>query len=255
MKKKICFTISLTFSLLILTFPVAVIIYHKANGHLIDGWELTGYVSLFAFALSMVFVLIEKIPGMVKLILTFVILCGTAFLCVWMNGVGGYVVFESYNGIEQVERYNEQFGGYSVRSEDINKIDVPIESYGEFEDISHYYYFHAGIFQQVGHTTILKYGDGNFEKELLRVNSENTFHTDEDEKEIILDYEGFSFRLVSQDEEALPRQLTYIGVNEATREIAYVYSMYAIGDAVEDFESVIDVDCGWRYITEERTEK
>lgn len=263
MKKKISFNVSLVFSLLILTLPIAVIIYHKSNGHLINGWEITGCISLFAFPLSMVFVLIKKVPGMVKVIVSLVILCGTAFLCVWMNGVGGYVVFESYNGIEQVERYNEQFGGYySVRSEDIHKIDVPIESYGEFEDISHYYYLCTGIFQDACNTTIVEYTDEEFENEVKRLNSENTFY----EKAVlpedpvpVFTFEGFDFRLKKpqneDDYDYYPKCMNFIGVNNATNEIAYVHFENWDLDGVFDFETLMYSYCGWRYITEERTEK
>lgn len=260
MKKKICFALSLCFSLLILTLPVAVIIYHKTNGHLIDGWELTGYVSLFAFALSMVFVLIKKIPGIVKVIVSLVILCVASFLCVCMVSLG-YVVFEPYNGTEEVELYNEVFKETDTRYEDRFKTEVEFDRYGNYKDINHYYYLCTGIFQNACNTTIVEYTDEEFENEVKRINSETVFYEEaviSDDAVPVFTYEGFNFRLKKpqneDDYDYYPKCMNFIGVNEAANEIAYVHFENWDLDIVFDFEYLMDGYCGWYYITEERTD-
>lgn len=261
MKKKISFNVSLVFSLLILTLPIAVIIYHKTNGHLINGWEIAGCISLFAFALSMVFVLIKKVPGIVKVIMSLVFLCVASFLCVLTVGLG-YVVFEPYNGTEEVELYNEVFKETDTRYEARFKTEVEFDRYGNYKDINHYYYLCTGIFQEACNTTIVEYTDEEFENEVKRLNSENTFY----EKAVlpedpvpVFTFEGFDFRLKKpqneDDYDYYPKCMNFIGVNNATNEIAYVHFEDGDLDGVFDFETLMYSYCGWCYITEERTEK
>lgn len=250
MKKSKSFYISLFFSLLILIFPVIFFIYHKTNGHMIDLRNFISYVSLLAFVLSMLFVLIKKIPGKIKIIITLVILCATSIFCIYVSLLGGFIVFESFNGIEEIKGYNETIDSSGRRYEDVYKLEkIELNSYGDFEDISHYYYFSATFFQQVGYTTIVKYDDESFEKETKRIRAENTFYSQED---IMFSYEGFDFILLKEDDEnnLLPEEINYIGINDDTNEITYVCSLFALEDPSDD--DILEIDCGWRYIIEER---
>ena len=252
MKKTKSFYVSLVFSLLILIIPVVHFVYHKTNGHLVEINNIITDTSLVAFALSILFVLIKKIPNTVKIVITVVILCATSFLCYWLNGVGGYTVFESYNGIEEIESYNEIFeDDYPFRYEDIYKSELDIISYGDFEDIAHYYYFSAGIFQQIGLTTIVEYDDENFKIETEKLKPQVDFYLEKNEN--TFKYEGFDFILLAQADEnnLYPEEINYIGINESTKEIAYVCSMFAIEEDAE----LLEIDCGWRYVIEERTNK
>lgn len=250
MKKSKSFYISLILCFLNLVIPVAYFIYHKSHGHMIEFRNFTLDISLFSFILSMVFLLIKKISGKVKVVLTLIILCATSIFCTYVGLIGGFVVFESFNGIDEVKSYNESYESHGRRYEDVYKLEkIELSSYGEFEDISHYYYFSSGIIQQVGYTTIVKYNDEYFENEIEKIKYENTFHNKEADS--ILSYAGFDFILLTEEDEnnLLPDEVNYIGINEATNEIAYVCSMYALADA---FDDLLETDCGWRYIIEER---
>ena len=81
MKKSKSFYISLILCFLNLVIPVAYFIYHKSHGHMIEFRNFTLDMSLFSFILSMVFLLIKKISGKVKVVLTLIILCATSIFC------------------------------------------------------------------------------------------------------------------------------------------------------------------------------
>ncbi len=252
MKKTKAFYASLIFALLILVIPVVYFLYHKLNGHIIDIRNFITDVSFYTFLLSMLFVLIKKIPDKVRVVITLIILLVTSIFCTYVGFLGGFVVFESFNGADEIIGYNESVESSGKRYEDVYKMEkIDLSSYGDFEDISHYYYFSAGIFQQVGYTTIVEYDDENFKIETEKLKSQVDFYHEKNEN--TFNYEGFDFILLAQDDEnnLYPEEVNYIGINGSTKEIAYVCSMFALAEDAE----LLEIDCGWRYVIEERTNK
>ena len=253
MKKSKSFYISLVFSLLILVIPVVYFLYHKLNGHVIDVRNFITDISFCAFGLSMIFVLIKKLPGAVKIVFTLLIFLGTAIFSVWCNGVGGYIEFTAYNGIEEIAEYNASLPAKDDRY--YFETEIETDSYGDFEDIACYSYLSTGIFQQHSFVTVVKYSKEHFENEVKSINTSKVFYEEAifDEDPIpVFSYDGFDFRLENNDSGYYPKQMDFIGINEERKEIAYVYFEDMDLDGVRSFEDLMDVYVGWNLIEEER---
>ena len=253
MKKTKSFYISLVFSLLILVVPVIYFLYHKLNGHVIDIRNFVTEVSFYAFLLSMLFVLIKKIPDKVKVVFTLIILLATSVFCTYVGLLGGYVDFEALKGIEEIAEYNAELPADEDRY--YFETEIETDSYGAFEDIACYRYLSTGVFQQRSFITIVKYSQEHFENEVKSINTSKSFYD-----EAVLDgdpipvftYDGFDFRLEKNEDYYYPKQTDFIGINKETNEIAYVYFEDMDLDGVWSFENLMEVYAGWHLIEEER---
>lgn len=253
MKKTKSFYVSLVFSLLILVVPVIYFLYHKLNGHVIDIRNFVTEVSFYAFLLSMLFVLIKKIPDKVKVVFTLIILLATSVFCTYVGLLGGYVDFEALKGIEEIAEYNAELPPEDDRYYFEKEIET--DSYGVFEDIACYRYLSTGVFQQRSFVSIVKYSDTHFENEVKSINTSKSFYD-----EAVLDgdpipvftYDGFDFRLEKNEDYYYPKQMDFIGINKETNEIAYVYFEDMDLDGVWSFENLMEVYAGWHLIEEER---
>lgn len=252
MKKQPTYKISLTFALLLFTIPLIYAVFCKVNGYIILPRMFIFYsvISLIAFSVASIFVFVKAIPGGIKVMFTFLILSATVFSCLWLNGIGGHVKFEVYEGLKEIKNYNENLEGHL--SAFVKEVET--DDYGKFEDISHYYYRSTGIFCQLSTTTIVKYSDGNFKNAVENVNSENSWCTEavvEDDPVPVFSFEGFDFRLTVCDND-YPKAMYFIGMNDETNEIAYVFFEDWDLDSVWDFTDLLDSYCGWRYIIKDR---
>lgn len=255
MKKTKSFYVSLVFSLLIMVNPVVYSLYHLIRGHKESVCEIILCASLVAFALSMIFVCAKKLRGAAKVVITFIILCVASVACFGIEIIGYYVVFESYNGIEEIKTYNEVFEE-DYRPEDYYKDKLDISKYGDFEEISHYYYLHESLLGSAANTTIVKYNDEAFEFEKKKIEAENKFSEETETNSVgVITYEGFDFRLVEENKDEYYDELIYIGINEDTNEILYACSRLAARRDVDDLKFTLEVGFGWDYIIEERTKK
>lgn len=252
--KKITYKISLVFALLLFVIPLIYVVFCMLNGYLILPRLFMFYfvISLIAFGLAAVFVFVKAVPNCIKVICTAIILVCTFVFCFLYQGILGNIEFDIYRGIESINKYNE-----NLPSEDSRNVYEPYietDSYGEYEDIVHYHYFSTGLFWQHAESKILKYNSENFKKETERINTEMSFYekaVEEDEPVPVFTIEGFDFRL---RKECLlyPKEMYFVGINEARKEIAYVeFSDYDL-DSVWEFYELLNNDCGWDYIIKDR---
>ncbi len=254
MKRKPSFYISLGFSLMTFSVNVVFIAYLKINDYLLSAQSILIHIIFAAFVISMLFTVVTKIPDAVKIIITLLIFCVTAFGSFWFNGVGGNTYFKAYNGIDEIKAYNEAIGKNHVVYYD-TKIEA--DFYGDFEDITCYDYIKTGIFQQLAVTVIAKYDEAEFKKEVKRINKENAFYKSavlEDEPIPVFSFEDFDFRLVKGEYVTYwyPKDLYFIGINDTTNEIAYVSFQDDELDSVWEFENLIYSYAGWHYVIKYR---
>ncbi len=255
MKKTKSFYASLVFALLLFTIPLIYVVFSKVNGYVIFPSEFMLYFvfALIAFGIASIFVFIKAIPGSIKVVATLIILVCVIGFSSFFKVIGGNTEFDAYKGIESVNKYNE-----SLPPEDSRNIYEPYietDGYGEYEDIAHYHYLSTGFFWEQAETKILKYNSENFKKETERINTEMSFYeeaVEEDEPVPVFTFEGFNFRL--QEEGCwYPKEMCFVGINEETKEIAYVeFSDYDL-DLVWDFYELLNNDCGWSFVIKARS--
>ena len=241
MKKSRTFIFGIVISFLILVIPVIYVIYSKMNSHVVS--DVMILIPVVAFGVSVVIVLIRRVPNIIKLSFPVLIFAVSLFSFYWLNGVGGYIEFRVFHGVNEINEY------YS---------DFSFNEFGEYEDIFNYKYHSTGIFQQEAYTTILKYDNKNFEEEKNNIDMNYKFYNQpivKAEPEPFFTFEGFDFRVEKNKspKEWYPKQLYLIGINEESYEIAYVYFQDYDLDCVSDFNDILDFYCGWRYIIQERT--
>lgn len=121
--------------------------------------------------------------------------------------------------------------------------DVP------YEDCTVYLYNSYGLFQQSAKTVILSFGD-SFEEAKQEINNNYEFYTEaliEDDPVPVFEFSGFSFRL-KVSEKVYPKVMYFVGINEESREIAFVYFNDVDLDCVGEFDSIMYYYCGWQYI-------
>jgi len=257
MKKQPTYKISLTFALLLFTIPLIYAVFCKVNGYIILPRMFIVYsvISLIAFSVASIFVFVKAIPGGIKVMFTFLILVFTAIFSLFSYGMLGHVEFDVYEGIENINAYNESLPPEENRN--FFEPYVETESYGEFEDVTYYHYLSTGMFQQMAETTIIKYDEVNFQKETDKISSEKYFY--EKSADVfasdpvpVFSFAGFNFRLEKRTEYWYPKEMNFVGINEETKEIVYVHFFDFDLDSVWDFADLLDSYCGWRYVIKDR---
>ena len=250
MKKTKSFYVSLVSALLIFTIPLIYVVLCKVNGYLIILNEFILYfvIALIAFGISSIFVFLKVIPGCVKIIFTLIILVFAFGLFSAFNYFGGSIEFDIYRGIEGINEYNGSL------SPDESGLYVETENYGDFEDITYYCYNLTGIFPMSTKTKIIKYDDVNFQKEVDKINNEMSFYDSPvgyGEPIPVFSFEGFDFRL----EKAglwYPKEMYFVGINDDTNEIAYVFFQDYESDTVWEYKDFLNSYAGWSYVIKDR---
>lgn len=210
----------------------------------IPSWLLIS-IPAFAILLSLPMVLIKKLHGAIRVILSSFILILTlvsfSFLAFW----GPTVEFRTFDNAEEINEY--------YNKNDSLNYDFDFEKFGKYESIESYKYHSMAIFSQEAYTTIVKYDKENFESKKSNIESNHKFYSvpvDEEEAEPAFSYEDFSFRVEVSD--WYPKEMNLVGINEATNEIAFITFYDFDLDTIDDYEEFLDYYCGWRYVIKAR---
>lgn len=243
MRKSKAYMFSLIAICVIASIPILYIITCLICSY-IPSWLLISIPAL-AILLSLPMVLIKKLHGAIRVILSSFILILTLVSFAFLSFFGPTVEFRTFDNAEEInEYYNEN---------DSLNYDFDFEKFGEYKNISNYKYHSMAIFSQEAYTTIIKYDKDNFQSKKSNIESNHKFYSvpvDDGEAEPIFSYEGFSFRVELSD--WYPKEMNLVGINEETREIVYVSFQDYDLDSISDYNEFLEYYCGWRYIAKER---
>lgn len=236
------------YKMLCAVYPIGIVtylVYCKINCCFISS-ELLVFI-IIGFILSLIFALIKKIPTKLKTICSIAILCITAFSFCFFYSLGGHKEFRSYNSAEIVKSYKSDDAptGFSNEERFIDEID---------ENATAYKYFSTGLLQQLSYTIITKYDENDFDEKIREIDEKYSFceKTSDDGEGCPFSCWGFYFRLIYSSDNSYPKQMRFIGINDSTKEIAYItFEDYEI-DSVSDFGGLLANNCGWMYIADER---
>lgn len=243
MRKSKAYIFSLIAICVIASIPILYIITCLICSY-IPSWLLISIPAL-AILLSLPMVLIKKLHGAIRVILSSFILVLTLVSFAFLSFFGPTVEFRTFDNAEEInEYYNEN---------DSLNYDFDFEKFGEYKNISNYKYHSMAIFSQEAYTTIIKYDKDNFQSKKSNIESNHKFYSvpvDDGEAESIFSYEGFSFRVELSD--WYPKEMNLVGINESTNEIAFITFYDYDLDTIDDYEEFLEYYCGWRYIVKER---
>ena len=243
MRKNKSFIFSITISLIIAGIAIIDTIYCLAKSYIV--LDILILFLIVAFVASLLLSFIKKIPDVTRVVLATILLLLTTAVYIFFTLLVPTTEFRALkNETEIYNYYNENNRDYD---------DFDFEKYGEYESISNYKYHLIGIFSQEAYTTILKYNKDNFEAEKKKIENSYKFYTTPIEPEGAdpeFYYEGFDFRIEISD--WYPKEVSLVGINEETLEIAYIsFEDYDL-DSMSDYEWFLDSYCGWQYVVKER---
>lgn len=243
MRKSKAYIFSLVATGIIASIPILYIIICLICSY-IPSWLLIS-IPASAILLSLPMVLIKKLHGAIRVILSSFILILTLVSFAFLSFFGPTVEFRTFDNAEEInEYYNEN---------DSLNYDFDFEKFGEYKNISNYKYHSMAIFSQEAYTTIIKYDKDNFQSKKSNIESNHKFYSvpvDDEEAEPVFSYEGFSFRVEISD--WYPKEMNLVGINEATNEIAFITFYDYDLDTIDDYEEFLEYYCGWRYVIKER---
>ncbi len=253
MKNKIVFAVGMTFSLASLFLIIYDFIYHKINSYIVI-YDFVA-IMLVAFAVSLFFVLVKKMPSFLKCTVPVVLFLFTLAFLLFLR-MGGVVEFRAFEGESEIEAYNESLEGKTELELYFSPV-IEIDKYGDFSDISYYKYHLQSIFSDKAHTVIAKYSKENFEETVKHIENDYTFVDEpviEGDMLPVFTFEGFDFRMITHEHisTSYPRSVYLIGINRNTSEIAYVSFENMDLDSISNFENFISSYCGWHHIIKER---
>lgn len=224
---------------------VAYLVYCKINCYFVSS-ELLVFI-MIGFILSLIPALVKKIPTTAKTICSIAILAVTAFTFCFFYTLGGNTEYRSYNSAEIVESYKSDDAPTAFSDEErfINEIN---------ENSTAYKYFSTGLLQQLSYTIITKYDEKNFDEKIAEIDEKYSFceKTGDDGENCPFSSWGFNFRLIYSPDNSYPKQMRFIGINDTTKEIAYITFEDGEIDSVSDFQGLLAKSCGWMYIADER---
>ena len=242
MRKSKAYIFSLIAVGIIASIPILYIIICLICSY-IPSWHLIS-IPVSAIILSLPVVLIKKLNGAVRVILSSFLLILTLVSFAFLGFFGPTVEFRSFDNAEEINNFYNENNRYDD--------DFDFEKYGEYESISNYKYHSMAIFSQEAYTTILKYNEDNFDEEKSKIENSCKFYStpiENEESDPVFSYEGFDFRTEISD--WYPKEMNLVGINEETLEIAYVSFQDYDLDSISDYEEFLDYYCGWRYIIKE----
>lgn len=247
MKKSKMFRASCVFSALNIVTLIGYIIYSLLSSHILNIYFIL--TPLIGFLLTFLFIVIKKIPDILKLVLSVLITFSFLALFCLFNLTGPVAEFRVFEGADELKTYNQMASESNVWFGE----ELESQNYGDFEEITAYKYHSRGIWQQFAYTTISKYDDNNFAKEKEKINQEfDFFETQvlEDDPVPIFTKDGFEFKITSDS--GYPKCMHLIGINNTTNEIAHIYFQDDDLDGVLSFENFPDTYCGWKSIVKDR---
>lgn len=232
MTKNKSFKFGLAVSCFMLMMPIVYITVCLLNSFIVSWFMLL--IPVIPFVLSLVIVLIKKIPNIIKVILPIFLLIIALCVFLFFSIFGITTEFRAFDGEEEINGYYTDFN---------------FDKFGDYESISNYKYREISIFPCESDSTILKYDKDNFEKIKQDINSTYTFYSDK-----TFTFEDFDFKVTDIDE--YPTEIELIGVNDESCEIAYIiFTSSEITLGIEDIEPVeefLNFYCGWKYVLKER---
>lgn len=243
MRKSKAFIFSLIISLIIAAIAVIDTIYCLANSYIIPGYLILFLV--VAFVVSLLFVLIKKIPDVMRVVLSIILFLFTTAVFVFFTLFGQTIEFRALENKKEINNYYNENNRYDD--------DFDFGKFGKYESISNYKYHSMAIFSQEAYTTIAKYDDDNFDTEKSKIENSYKFYNtpvENEEAEPVFSYEGFDFKVEISD--WYPKEMNLVGINEATNEIAFITFYDYDLDTIDDYKEFLDYYCGWRYIVKER---
>lgn len=226
------FKIGITVSCVILLIPIVYIIICLLNSYIVSGVMLL--ISVVPFVLSLILVLIKKIPNIIKVILPILILLVTLCVFLFFSFFGVTIEFRAFDGEEEINGYYTAFN---------------FDKFGDYESISNYKYREISIFPCESDVTILKYDKANFEKLKQDINSTSTFYSDKS-----FPFENFDFKVINIDD--YPTEIELVGVNNESCEITHI--TFISSEITLELEDIEPIDeflysyCGWQYILKDR---
>lgn len=144
-----------------------------------------------------------------------------------------------------------------------NRLMPNLDNLGAYKNIyTKYYHKNMLIFASDAYTLVAKYDEAAYKQERTKVEKKYTFHTEafggSSLEDIVhdptFDIDGFIFNTLSSytyDEIDFPENMYFIGFNDNTHEIAYIYfydmDLDYIPNLLEDF---LREECGWSYTSE-----
>ena len=243
MRKSKAYIFSLIATGIIASIPILYIIICLICSY-IPSWSLIS-IPVLAILLSFPMVLIKKLNGAIRVILSSFLLILTLVSFAFLGFFGPTVEFRSFDDAAEIHEYynkNDSLNG-----------DFDFEKFGKYESIESYKYRSMAIFSQEAYTTIVKYDKDNFESKKSNIESNHKFYSvpvDDEEAEPAFSYEDFSFRVEVSD--WYPKEMNLVGINEATNEIAFITFYDYDLDTISDYEEFLEYYCGWRYVIKER---
>ena len=243
MRKSKAYIFSLIAVGIIASIPILYIIICLICSY-IPSWHLIS-IPVSAIILSLPVVLIKKLNGAVRVILSSFLLILTLVSFAFLGFLGPTVEFRSFDDAAEIHEYYN-------KNDSLND-DFDFEKFGKYESIESYKYHSMAIFSQEAYTTIVKYDKDNFESKKSNIESNHQFYSvpvDDEEAEPVFLYEGFSFRVEISD--WYPKEMNLVGINEATNEIAFITFYDYDLDTIDDYKEFLDYYCGWRYVIKER---
>lgn len=244
MRKSKAYIFSLIAICVIASIPILYIITCLICSY-IPSWLLISIPAL-AILLSLPMVLIKKLHGAIRVILSSFILILTLMSFSFLGFWGPTVEFRTFDNAEEIKEY--------YNKNDSLNYDFDFEKFGEYKNISNYKYHSMAIFSQEAYTTIVKYDKDNFQSKKSNIESNHKFYSvpvDDGDAEPIFSYEGFSFRVELSD--WYPKEMNLVGINDSTNEIAFITFYDYDLDTIDDYEEFLEYYCGWRYVIKERT--
>lgn len=230
---------SLIISATILIGPLLLIISSVTHGMIYHNFYIMAYIPVFVitFLLS----LIRKIPNAVRIAIVSVITVAAYICLIYLGIIIGDAQFKAYYGEKAITGYEESWEYLGIDAD-------------ECEDVASYVYKENTIFASEAYTHILRFSGTDFEKAKSKIEAEVKFYKEPVLKEDPIpecSVDGFDFRLMVRETE-YPKEMSFIGINNTTKEIAFVDFFMKDLDGVWDFADLMIHDCGWRYISEKR---
>ncbi len=230
---------SLIISATILIGPLLLIISSVTHGMIYHNFYIMAYIPVFV--LTFLLSLITKIPNAVRIAIVSVITVAAYICLIYLGIIIGNVQFKAYYGEKAITGYEESWEYLGIDAD-------------ECEDVASYVYKVNTFFPSEAYTHILRFSGTDFEKAKSKIEAEVKFYKESVLKENPIpecSVDGFDFRLMVTSLE-YPKEMSFIGINNTTKEIAFVDFFMIDLDGVWDFADLMIQDCGWRYISEKR---
>jgi len=230
---------SLIISATILIDPLLLVVSSIRDGMIYH--KIFIIAPIVVFVLTFLLSLITKIPNAVRIAIVSVITVAAYICLIYLGILIGNAQFKTYYGEESTVWY-EKFW------------QDPAFDADECEDVASYVYKVNTFFPSEAYTHILRFSGTDFEKAKSKIEAEVKFYKEPVLKEDPIpecSVDGFDFRLMVSGLE-YPKEMSFIGINNTTKEIAFVDFFMIDLDGVWDFADLMIQDCGWRYISEKR---